>query len=335
MRKKRWMALWLTLAAFGLFVAGCGDDDDDGGSANGSAQADSGDGDKPKVGLVLKTLANPVWQAVEKGAQTKADELGIELISEAGKTEADIQGQINIIEDLLTQGVDSIAIAANGTGQLRPALERAVDEGVQVVLIDTDVPDLDRVTLVVTDNRGMSERISKDFVEQLGGKAVAGVLTFPEVSPVELRVQGTKDAIQGTDVKIVSELAGDCLRNKAVDATTDMLQAHSDMTAIFGECGQNATGAVQAIKNAGKTPGKDVQVIGFDGVPQEIQLVESGELFATVWQDFQGIGAKAVEAAVESEDGKEFPPELYVDGEVVTKANVGDFQIDGEIVVRK
>lgn len=336
MSTKRLITLLVALA-LAAFVAACGDDGhaDSAGSSDGTTQAASDSGNKkPKVAIVHKTLANPVWQAVDQGAKEKADELGIELISKAGKTEEDIQGQINIIEDLTVQDVDVIVISANGTGQLRPVLQRAEQQGIKIILIDTDVPDIPRETLVATDNQGMSKKISDALVQELGKKGDVGILTFPQVSSVEARVAGTKDAIEGTDLKVKSELAGDCLRNKAVNSTTDMLQANPQLVGIFGECGQNATGAVQAIKSAGKTPGKDVKVIGFDGVPQELDLIKNGEEFATVWQDFTGIGVKAIEVALGSFNGKKYDPITYVDGVVITKDNVDDFKADGDIVVR-
>lgn len=318
---RRVCAMLLPALTAALVLAGCGDDDASSASSNGGS-----DGGGERVGLVLKTLANPVWQGVEQGAKAEAEKRGVELEVEAGKTEADIQGQINAVENMLVKGVDAIAISPNGTGQLMPALQKAVDEGVPVVLIDTDVPNFDdKTALVVTDNKGVSRQLSERFVEELGGKAVAGVLTFPQVSPVELRVEGTKEAIAGTDVQIVSELTGDCLRNKAVNATTDMLQAHPDIDAIFGSCGQNAVGAIQAAKLAGRKPGEDIKIVGFDGVPQELDAIQAGEQFATVFQDFPGIGAQAIAAALDAKAGKEVPKELFVDAAIVTKENVGEY----------
>jgi len=81
-------------------------------------------------------------------------------------------------------------------------------------------------------------------------------------------------------------------------------------------------------------PGKDVKVLGFDCVPEELELINEGKEFASVWQDFPGIGAKATQIAVEAAEGKSFPPTVYVPAVIVTEDNAGEFEAQGESVVR-
>jgi ribose transport system substrate-binding protein len=104
------------------------------------------------------------------------------------------------------------------------------------------------------------------------------------------------------------------------------LQAHPDITAIFGQCGNNATGAIQAIENAGKVPGRDILVIGFDGTELELEAIAAGRELLSVSQDFAGIGARAVAAAVEALAGRTVEKTTYVPARLITKDNVGDFQ---------
>lgn len=276
--------------------------------------------------LILKTMANPVWQSVATGAKSWAKKHGVQLDVAAGKEEDDISGQIDVVENELVKNVDGIAIAPNGTTQLKPVLQKAVQEGVPVVLIDTDIPDFTQKTaLVQTDSYGVSKTLSTAFAKELGNTGVAGILSYPGVTSVDLRVRGTKDAIKGTKIKVVSELAGDCLRSKALNATTDMLQAHPNITAIFGECGQNAVGAIQAIKLAGKKPGKDIKVIGFDGVAQELTAIKHGEEYATIYQDFPGLGSKALDAVRKATRKQSVPKTIYVPATTITRANVDKY----------
>lgn len=324
MASQRAVALAVTAIVLGIGIAACGSSSGDG----------EGDG-ASKVGIVMKSFQNPEWHAVANGAEAEAERLGVESTTQAGKTEADVQGQISQVENMLAQGVDALVIAPNGTGQLAPVLNRAQEEGVEVVLVDTEVPGVEPTSFLQTDNKGMSEKISAEFIDHIGGSAEAGILNYPQISAVERRVEGTENAVKGTGVKIVSELAGNCLRSKGLNASTDMLQAHPGVTAIFAECSGNSGGAVQAIEAAGKTPGKDIQVIGFDGVPEELQLIQEGKLFATVWQDFPAIGEEATKVAVGAAEGKKFPAEILVPGVIITAQNAGEFKAQGETVVRK
>jgi ABC-type sugar transport system substrate-binding protein len=349
MQIKRLGALILALAVTALAISACG-------SSGGSSSSSESSGTEPaetteaaetaesegggsssgmKVGFTMKTFANPVWQAAQKGAEEEAEKLGVELIAKSGNSEENVEEQISIVESMLTQGVEAIVISPTGTGQMAPILERASGEGVKVVVVDTEVPNFEPVTFVRTPETEMSEEVSEFLVENLEEGAETGILNYPEVSSVEERVEGTMNVLKGTKDSNVAELAGNCLRSKAVDSTTDMLQAHSGITGIFGSCGQNATGAVQAIKNAGLVPNKDVKVVGFDGVPEELELIESGELLGTVWQDFPGIGGAAVKAAVESTEGKTVEPEMLIKGAVLSQENEKEFEIQGELVVHK
>ncbi len=325
---RRLLAVMVMLGLL-LGAAACGGSDEggSGGSAAGSTAADGGGSGDVKMALVVKTLSQPVWRDVAAGVREEAAKRGIEMSVEGGKSEEDIQGQINTIEDLLVKGVRALLVAPNGTGQLGPVLERAVAQGVPVVLIDTDIPDFDeKTTLVATDNYGTAKDLSERFVRALGGTAIAGILDYPNVSSVAERVRGTMDAIRGTNIRVVSTLAGDCDQTKALNSTTDMLQAHPEITAIFGECGNNATGAIQAIENAGKVPGKDIKVIGFDGTALELDAIAAGKELLSVSQDFPGIGARAVGAAVDALADRSVPKTIYVPARLITKDTVEQFK---------
>ena len=351
MHSKRLGALILALVVTALAISACGSS---GGSSSSSessssepaettetaAESEGGGGSSSsssgmKIGFTMKTFANPVWQAAQKGAEEEAEKLGVDLIAKSGNSEENVEEQISIVESMLTQGVEAIVISPTGTGEMAPILERATSEGVKVIDVDTEVPGFEPVTFVRTPETEMSEEVSEYLIEHLEEGAETGILNYPEVSSVEERVEGTENVLKGTKDKNVAELAGNCLRSKAVNSTTDMLQAHSGITGIFGSCGQNATGAVQAIKDAGMVPGKDVKVVGFDGVPEELELIEKGEQLATVWQNFPGIGGTAVRSAQEAIEGKSVEPEILIKGMILSQENDKEFEAQGELVVHK
>lgn len=287
---------------------------------------DSASGGQVKVAVIVKTLSNPVWKGVVQGAEKEAKSQNLDITASGGTSEDDIQGQIAKVEASISQNVDVIAIAPNGTSQLAPVLERATNEGIKIVLIDTDIPSLKSKTSFVTSEQTQGAgQVAQQLVDALGAEAngaQAGVLDFPGNPTVNARIEAGKAVLEKAGVDVASTLPGKCDRATALNSTQAMLQAEPDLKVIYGACGQNATGAAQAVANAKK----DVLVVGFDGINDELKAIASGAMLATVWQDFPEIGAEAVRTGVDASKGDSVEKEIAVPAQVVTKKNVADFK---------
>lgn len=281
------------------------------------------------IGVVPKTLQNPVWQGVIKGAENQAKTKGnITIKASAPNNEEDITGQINKIQDLITQGVDALVVAPDGDS-LQPILQQAVDKGIPVVLIDTDIKSFTAKTAYVSsDQSGGAKGVTDVAVKALGPNvkgAEVGLLDFPGNTTVQARVDAAKQVYEAAGAKIVAELPGKCDRATALNSTTDMLTAHPNIKAIFGGCGQGATGAALAVSNAKKT----VLVTGFDGINGEFEDIQDGTMLATILQDFPKIGAQSVDIAVAALNKRTVNKDDQVPGLVITKDNVSKYQPAG------
>ena len=277
------------------------------------------------IGVVPKTLQNPVWQGVIKGAEDQAKTKGnITIKASAPNSEEDITGQINKIQDLITQGVDALVVAPDGDS-LQPILQQAVDKGIPVVLIDTDIKGFTAKTAYVSsDQAGGAKGVTDVAVKALGPNmkgAEVGLLDFPGNTTVQARVDAAKQAYEAAGAKIVAELPGKCDRATALNSTTDMLTAHPNIKAIFGGCGQGATGAALAVGNAKKT----VLVTGFDGINGEFKDIQDGTMLATILQDFPKIGARSVDIAVAALNKQTVNKDDQIPGIVITKDNVSKY----------
>lgn len=295
-----------------------------------SAPAGDGGGggtenDGTKIGVVLRTLTTPQWQEVVRGVEDEAGKLGYQVEAYGGKSEQDTQGQINAIEDLLVKGVSALIVSANGSTQLQPVLEKARSQGVSIIFLDAPLPDLEGDSLIVSDNRGISKRLSETFIEDQNLEGRVGLLGFDGIQSVDMRVEGATEAIEAAGLEVATVLPGDCDRTKSIGVTEDMLQANPDITAIWGNCDAAAYGAIQAVKAAGKVPGQDIQIVGFDGQDEALAYVESGELWGTVVQDFFGWGQTAVQLIADIQDGKDVEKTTLLDATIVTRENVADF----------
>lgn len=300
-----------------------------GSDSTAPASSSSGAGKAITIGVVPKTLQNPVWQGVIKGAEDQAKTKGnITIKASAPNSEEDITGQINKIQDLITQGVDALVVAPDGDS-LQPILQQAVDKGIPVVLIDTDIKGFTAKTAYVSsDQAGGAKAVTDAAVKALGPNvkgAEVGLLDFPGNTTVQARVDAAKQAYEAAGAKIVSELPGKCDRATALNSTTDMLTAHPNIKAIFGGCGQGGTGAALAVGNAKKT----VLVTGFDGINGEFKDIQDGTMLATILQDFPKIGAQSVDIAVAALNKQTVNKIDQIPGIVITKDNVGKYQPAG------
>lgn len=319
MNTKKVLAAVAIAAGLALTLAGCNRGGD-------TPSASESGGDTLQVGVVVKTLSNPVWKGVVDGANQAADELGnIKIQTAAGNNEQDITGQINKIQDMISGGIDVLAVAPNGDAQLQPVLQQAVDAGIPVVLIDTDIPSFTgKSSLITSDQDSSSTEVNQQIVDALGDAATGaevGILDYPGNTTVQARVDAAKAVFEGAGMKVVSELPGNCDRATALSSATDMLTANPNIKAIFGGCGQGATGAAQAVTNAGL----DVLVTGFDGINDEFADIKAGTMLATILQDFPAIGAQAVKAAVAAKNGDTVKDPYLIPGILITADTVSKY----------
>ena len=108
------------------------------------------------------------------------------------------------------------------------------------------------------------------------GDTIAVLEGVAGVPALDDRVNGMVEGLGDSDVKVVGKAPTDCAQDKGVSAAEDLLTAHPDVTAIYSACGPPATGAVQALDNAGVKP-EDIVLVGFDASPDEVADIKAGK----------------------------------------------------------
>jgi ribose transport system substrate-binding protein len=281
------------------------------------------------VALVLKTLNNPFFIDMQKGAREAADRLGVELVVQAAEREVDVDKQMQIIENLIQTGVGALAITPSGSREVVPAIAKANAARIPVVIVDTRVDEKTaaeaKITLdgfVGSDNYEGGRVAGRHLVEVTGGKAQVGLLEgIPGHETGDSRLKGFHDAIKDSPgVKVVASQTANWERDQGFSVFQNMLQAHPEIDALFACSDMMALGAIEAIAAAGKT-GK-IRVIGFDAVDDARKAIESGTLVASVAQFPSEMGRLAVEDAVAIIRGGRPPAERKVRIELVTKATL-------------
>jgi ribose transport system substrate-binding protein len=281
----------------------------------------------PRIALVLKTLNSPFFIDMQKGAQEAAARLKVQLVVQAAEREVDVDKQMQIIENLIQTGVKALCVTPSGSKEIVPAIAKANQAGIPVIIVDTKVDEaaakeagIQTATFVGSDNYEGGKVAGQHVVAVTGGKAKVAVLEgIPGHETGDSRLRGFKDAIKGSPgIKIVASQPGNWERDLGFNVFQNMMQAHPEIDTVFACNDMMALGAVEAIAAAGKT-GK-IRVLGFDAVGDARKAIDAGTMIGSVAQFPSEMGRLAVESAVQVLNGQTPPPDQRVKIELVTKA---------------
>jgi ABC-type sugar transport system substrate-binding protein len=287
------------------------------------AETGGGDDDVLTIGLITKFPVDFYDIMVDAAKAWDADEAGAEVVYAQGKSGTDDEGVIAAIESMITQQVDAIAITPTSPN-VADALQKAVDAGIPVILIDNDIPDWDGKTAVVaTDNFAGGQLAGTWLKENLPEGATLAVLQGVLGNPsLDDRVDGMLDTL-GDAATIVATTPTDCDQTKGLDAGQDILTANPDLDAIYAACGPPLLGAIEAIKSAGRD---GLITVGFDASPDEVAAIIAGTETASVAQFPAKMGSLGVQAAFDAASGKDVEANIDTGTEMVTTENAADFQ---------
>lgn len=278
------------------------------------------------VGFVPKALNQEFWITSRAGA-TDADKQmsDVEVIVDAGSSELAIDEQIAVVEDMLTKQVDALAVAPTAPDQLKPVLQRA-SEQIPVLIVDSDIPSWDgKITYIGTDNVEGGRVAGEYIIDQMKGSGTLALINgVPGATSGEDRIAGVKDAVKGTDIEVVAEVAADFARAEGVSAMEDILQNNPDVNAVFAANDEMALGALEALKARGKT--EDVLLVGYDGTEEATQVVLKDQgIDATVAQDPYEMGKVGVEEAVAAAKGQSVKKTINTGVTLVTAKNAKSY----------
>ncbi|MFM9276717.1 ribose ABC transporter substrate-binding protein RbsB [Paenibacillus jiagnxiensis] len=273
----------------------------------------SGDLSNVKIGLSMSTLNNPFFVYLKDMVVKEADRQGFEVI--VVDAQNDPAKQNNDVEDLIQQGVNALLINPTDSSAISAAVQTANGVGIPVITIDRAADKGEVASLIASDNVGGGKMAAEYMVDQLGeGAVVAELEGIPGTSAARERGQGFH-SVADTKLKVVAKQAADFDRTKGLNVMENLLQGNPDIQAVFAQNDEMALGAVEAIA----ATGRDILVVGFDGSADALQAVKDGKLSATIAQQFDLIGQKAVQTAAEILQGKKVESNIPVPIKLVTK----------------
>lgn len=325
--KKNVLALALALTLSISLLSGCNQASP--APSNASTPAPSSDstpapsGEMLKVGLVVKAIGDPHWLDVRDGAQAKADELGVELIFSAPNAETDVEKQINMVQDMISQGVDAICVAPSQPDSMNNTLQTASEKEIPVLWVDTQGNYDKAISFIGTGNENAA---------YLGGQHIATLLEKGDKVVIirnsigdptgDQREAGYRKAMEEAGIEVLDSKPG-LGEAEAMNVMMDMIQTYPQIDAVLNIGSYMAKGAARAIEQAGKKG--EILIGSFDGT-HELQLLEDSTFACTVAQNPKEMGALAVEMAVKAINGQPVESRIDSGATLITPDTVQEYK---------
>lgn len=282
---KKIVSVALTLVLALSLLAACSGNNTSGSASNGGNKGNNGGSTKTenktpadntakksiKHAIVFKNTGNPYGEKMIEGFKNAVTELGHEFIEKA-PDQPTAEAQIQIIEELIAQNVDSISIAANDNDALQPALKKAMDRGIKVLSMDSGVNAESRMVHV---NQADPERIGRTLIqgvsEMIGGEGQIAILSATsQATNQNLWIEWMKKELEDpayANIELVKVAYGDDLRDKSVSETEALLKTYPDLKGIIAPTTVGIAAAGKVLTDKGLV-GK-VHLTGL-GLPSEM-----------------------------------------------------------------
>ncbi len=267
---------------------------------------------------------NPFWAAVQRGAEEKGAEMGVNVVVLAPPSESDVPAQIAQLEDQLAKGVSGIVLAPTDPNALAPVVDEALADGVPVVFIDTKGAN-EGVTYIGTDNEMGAALAAEHICDNVAaGSDVAILQGIITQSTGMARADGSNAGLSACGLNIVAEQTAEWDRAKGLAVTENIITANPNLKALFASNDNMGLGAIEALKNADMLD--QVFVVGFDANPDAAASVLAGEMAATVAQNPYNMGAIGIESIMNLINGRMLEPVIDTGTVLVDMSNAADYR---------
>ena len=310
----------VTLAACGAQIRGEEEQ-------NGSAQGNGREGKQGplRIAVVPKAVGFDFWEQVRAGAECAATEHEDVTVQWDGVAqETDVTGQVDLLGDFVTSGVDGLVFAATDAQALSDVSDRALGEGIAVVNIDSGTdPQPEQVPVFATDNEAAAEEAAGLLADALGGGQhdIALISFQPGTATNDQRMAGFRAGLEDhPNLREVAAQSSESDYNTGLRVTEDILTANPGVDGIFAANEPGALGAAEAVRGAGKQG--EIEIIAWDAAPEELKAVRDGTISALVVQNPFRMGYEGVQGAVKSLRTGEPPSSVDTGVTFVTKDNI-------------
>lgn len=286
----------------------------------GSASAD-----RPRIALVMKSLANEFFKTMEEGARAHqaANPERYALLAVGIKDEQDVAGQVRLVEQMIAEEVDALVIAPADSKSLVSVCARAQQAGIVVVNIDNRL-DADilaernlRIPFVGPDNAKGARLVGEYLAQHLEpGDAVVILEGVPNAFNGVERKRGFEEAMRAAGIEIAASQSAHWETSRANQVAAALITELPELAAFLCANDSMALGAVAALRAAGRDG--DVYVVGYDNISAVQELLQDGRVLATADQHADALAVYGVEYALEMLETRQPPGDRETPVELVT-----------------
>jgi ribose transport system substrate-binding protein len=329
---KKWIAVMTVLAMLAVLMAGCATAASaettaaapaDTTAAQAATTAAAASGEKLKIAFIPTSNIDESMKWFQKNALEEAEALGVEMV--VYDPNGDVQKQVNMVNDAVAAGCDGIVMQALDPKGLIPAFQKAKEAGVVITLFGADIDPSGqqyRDFVCAPDDfaagRLAGQTIAEKFPEGATGIQIMG---GPGEDPAVKREKGFDEGIAGTQITILDK------QNvpgwdpaKAMAITEDMITKYGDkIQFVYSHWDNASTTIVQALENADMID--NVFILSVDGCRAGFDLINSGKIYATMYQDMAEQAKECVKAVVKIKSGETIEPYFESKYQVITKEN--------------
>ena len=313
------MRAWkIGLAALALLVGvGC--------ECGSSTEAGEGEG-RRTVAVIPKGTSHVFWRSVHAGAMRAGADLDVEVIWQGPVREDDRSQQIRVVEDMVSRGVDAIALAPLDDTALVPVATEATREGIPVVIFDSGIEWDGLVSFVATDNYQGGVLAAVRMNELLEGAGRVILMRYQEGSAsTSRREAGFLDTMRerfgGIEIVSSNQYGGPTTESGYATAE-NLLVSHPEVDGIFTPNESTTFGMLRALQDADRAG--QVKLVGFDANDNLVTALRAGQIHGLVLQDPVRMGELAVRTAIAHLDGEDVDARIDTGATMVTRENMDD-----------
>lgn len=333
MKRKKLFSMIMTVVVIAA-IAGCGGGNKTGSGENTSETTAQGNeaeevkttAEGRKFGIIYPGI-HPFWEPIGAAAEEYAVTKGWSVIANGPDT-SDSRKQIEIMENMISMGVDGIAITPIDSTALKETIDNAVNKGIKVICLESDCDSSKRYGYIGTDNYKAGRHMGSVIARKLDGSGKIMILTgLPTQQSLNLRIEGIKDYLTENcpDIQIVDTQASEGDATKAVELTENMIQAVPDFKAIIGIDANAGPAMISVWKAKGWQNSNEHMIITFDDMPDNLQGMKDGYISAIVAQRESTWGQSVLDMMNDLCAGKEIPDYTDTGSVEITMENVDTY----------
>ncbi len=278
---------------------------------------------KKVIGVVPKATTHLFFMSIHAGVEAAAKEAGVDYQWNGPMEETDHPRQMQIVDSMVAQHIDAIAISATDSTALVTPVRRAIAAGIPITVFDSGLDIDDYVTFVATDNYEAGRTGARELAALVKGKGKVAILMHkPGGRSTGDRERGFDDVMKSEfpNIKIVARQYGMADRAKSRAAAENILTAHPDLDGMFASAEANSIGAVQALKSRNLN-GK-VKLVTFDSSDAHVEALKDGTIDVMLVQDPYRIGYEAVKSLADKLNGKTPEKRMDLKARKIVKADM-------------